>query len=393
MGKTDHLRLASDAAHREAAVPQIVLVVEDDASMLDIISFILEDAGYRVLQARNGDSALSVLQMIRPDMIVSDVMMPEMDGLTFCERVRADLSHIPFIFLTARVEKNNVRQGMKLGADDYLTKPFEPEDLLSAVQIRLARAAEARSQFEQIAADVRKQGVRALSHELRTPLSLVFGYTELLKATGPQMDEDDMQTILHGLYSGTRRMKNLVEDFLLYSRLESGLFAEEIDQMSFQTVQPDQVVRREVERFQGAASDQDVTLTLRLGASGETLAIYEASLAEIVRRLVDNAIKFSKKGGGQALVSTHVDGGSWVLQVADDGIGIRRDALPHIFEAFRQVDRDKREQQGAGLGLAIVRGLVEAFGGRITVESLLGRGCRFNVYLPLAPSGSRHVTS
>jgi two-component system sensor histidine kinase/response regulator len=354
--------------------------------MRDIISLFLEDEGYRVLQSTDGEAALSVLQMIKPDLIVSDVMMPGMDGLTFYEQVRADagLSHIPFIFLTAKGGRDDVRQGMGLGADDYLTKPFEAEELLSAVETRLARAAETRSYFDRTSTDVRKLGVRALSHELRTPLSLIFGYTELLKATGPQMDEEDLRAILHGLYSGTRRMKDLVEDFLLLSRLETGLFAEEIGQTPFQTVEPDRVVRRVTEEFRSAASVRNVTLSLRMGASGGLLALNEASLVEIVRRLVDNAIKFSKKGGGHGIVSTQAVGGFWVLQVTDDGIGIRRDAIPHIFEAFRQVDREKREQQGAGLGLAIVRGLVEVFGGRVAVESLPGRGSRFTIHLPLA---------
>lgn len=379
------LRVESDAARRKNGALQTILVVEDDASILDIISYILEEAGYRVLQAANGAAGLSVLQMLKPDLIMSDIMMPGMDGLTFCAQVQndADLAHIPFIFLTAKDDKDDIRQGMKLGADDYLTKPFEPEDLLTAVEIRLARAAKARSHFEQVAADGRKQSIRALSHELRTPLSLVFGYTELLRATGPQMDEEELRTILHGLYSGTHRMKSLVEDFLLHSRLESGLFAEEIGQISLQTAEPDEVVKRVVRELEQAASARNVALMCRPRTSGVTIAIYEASLAEVVRRLVDNAIKFSKPGGGRAVVSTEVNGEQWVLQIADDGIGIRRDALPHIFDAFRQVDRDKREQQGVGLGLAIVRGLVEVFGGRITVESLPGRGSRFAVHLPL----------
>jgi two-component system phosphate regulon sensor histidine kinase PhoR len=99
---------------------------------------------------------------------------------------------------------------------------------------------------------------------------------------------------------------------------------------------------------------------------------------------VDNAIKFSKKDGGQAILATRRDRDFWILQAADSGIGIRRDALPYLFDAYRQVDRDKREQQGAGLGLAIVRGLAESFGGQVAVESELGRGSEFTVRLPLS---------
>jgi two-component system sensor histidine kinase/response regulator len=379
-------RAGLDAGNRENPRPSTILVVEDEANMLDIVSLILEDAGYRVLQATNGQGALSVLQMIKPGLIVSDVMMPDLDGFAFCEQVRAnvDLCQIPFVFLTAKGERTSIRYAMQLGADDCLVKPFEPDELLSIVETRLARAAETQAYFERVSADVRKLGIRALSHELRTPLSLIFGYTELLKATGPQMEEEDLQAILHGLFSGTRRMMSLVEDFLLLSRLETGLFAEEIGQTPYWTAEPDEVVGHVADEHKNAASARRVALILRLGASATAIAINEASLREIIWRLVDNAIKFSKQGGGRAILITRQDGDFWVLEVADDGIGIRRDALREVFEPFRQVDRDRMEQQGAGLGLAIVRGLADVFGGRVAVESQPRRGSRFTVHLPLA---------
>lgn len=354
--------------------------------MIEIVSLILKDEGYRVLQATGGKSALSVLDMIRPDLIVSDVMMPGMDGFAFYEHVRAtsDLSQIPFIFLTAKAERSDVRQGMELGADDYLTKPFEPEELLSAVETRLARAAKARASIDKASADLKKMIVRIVTHELRTPLALMFGYTELLEATGTEIGENDLQAILRGLYSGTQRLMSLVEDTLLLSRLESGVLAEEIRGAPYRTAGPDRVIRGVVKQLEGQASARKVSLALHLGASGSAVAINEVHLTEVARHLVDNAIKFSKTEGGQVILTTRQEGASWVLEIADDGVGIRQEALPWVFEAFRQVDRAKMEQQGAGLGLAIVCGLAEVYGGQVAVESRLARGSRFTVRLPLA---------
>jgi DNA-binding response OmpR family regulator len=130
----------------DGATQETVLVVEDESSVRQTISLILQEEGYRVLEATNAEAALSLLQHGSPDLILSDVMMPGMNGFAFYLRVRSnpDWSQIPFIFLTARDQKADVRFGMGLGADDYLVKPFEPEDLLIAVQVRLARAAQAK---------------------------------------------------------------------------------------------------------------------------------------------------------------------------------------------------------------------------------------------------------
>jgi len=363
-----------------------ILVVEDDPSMLEVVSLVLSDGGYQVLQASGGEAALSTLQVSRPDLIVSDIMMLGMDGLSLYRQLRADpeMAPIPFIFLTAMAQRTDVRRGMELGADDYITKPFEPEELLSAVKTRLMRADEAKVAVDRASADLKRTIIQMATHELQTPLTLMFGYTELLEATGPELGEQDLQEILQGLYSGTRRLMGLVKDMLLLSRLESGDLAKEIREAPGQTAEPDRVLRDVAGQIDGQAADRNVSLTWEPSSSARAVAIGEAHLAEIVRRLLDNAIKFSKKEGAQVIVTSRQDKRVWILEVADNGVGIRQEALPWIFEAFRQVDREKMEQQGAGLGLAIVRGLAEAYGGEVTVESSLGQGAKFSVHLPLA---------
>ena len=364
-----------------------ILVVEDDLDMIDVVSLILADGGYDVLQATSGEEALSTLRESRPDLIVSDIMMVGMDGLALYKEVRADpdMAHIPFIFLTAMAQRTDVRRGMELGADDYITKPFEPEELLSAVRTRLIKADEARVAADRASAELKRTIIQTATHELQTPLTLMLGYTELLEAMGPEPRPEDLQEILRGLYTGTRRLMGLVKDMLLLSRLESGDLLREVREAPPQAAKPDRVLRDVAVQFEPRAAESNVSLVWRVGASAKGVAIQETHLAEIVRRLVDNALKFSRKEGAEVVVATGQDGRNWRLEVADNGVGIDPKALPWVFEAFRQVDRDKMEQQGAGLGLAIVRGLTEAYGGAVTVESTLGQGARFTVHLPLAP--------
>jgi two-component system sensor histidine kinase/response regulator len=368
----------------EKAYKATILTVEDNPNMLDMIAFLLQEEGYRVLLANDGQAALSILEEVKPELIISDVMMPGMNGFDFCQRVRAQsgFSQIPFIFLTARNRRADVRRGMGLGADDYLTKPFEADELLSAVKVRLARAFDTQTVIDEASADLQKKVIQALTHEFRTPLSLVVGYTELLESAGHDLNEEEFQTILQGLHSGSGRLMSLVEDFLLLSRLRTGDIAREIQQNQHKTIDPDEVVLRVAADAEAKAASRNVAMVVNMGGIRSAVAVDPRDLEEMAQRLVDNAIKFSKSAGGRVEISTNREGKFWVLKVADQGVGIRQDAQKWIFEAFRQVDRDKMEQQGSGVGLTIVRGLAEAYGGQVMVDSTPGQGSTFTVSLP-----------
>jgi two-component system, sensor histidine kinase and response regulator len=363
-----------------------ILVVEDEPGILRIVTYLLEEQGYMVLQAVEGLAALALVEQQAPDLIISDIKMPGMDGFTLCERVRANpaLVQTPFIFLTAREQRSDIRRGMGLGADDYLTKPFEPEELLSAVSVRLARVAQTRAAIGQADADLQDKIIRALTHEFRTPLSLVMGYTELLESNGPELDEAEFTKVLQGLHTGSRRLMDLVEDFLLLSKIRAGVIGRDAGSDVVQCTSPDLVVRTVVEQYQKPAASRDVSLDVDCRSGNPTLNIQESHLFEIASRLIDNAIKFSKRDGGLVQITTSSQDNMWLLSVSDEGTGIHKEALTWIFEAFRQVDRGRLEQQGSGIGLTIVRGLVEAYGGEVHVYSTPGQGSTFYTSLPLA---------
>lgn len=363
-----------------------ILVVEDEPRILEIITFLLEDENCRVLTAHDGQAALSILEKVQPDLIISDVKMPGMDGFALCQHVRANtaLAHVPFIFLTAKGDREDVRRGMRLGADDYLTKPFEPEELLSAVQVRLARAVDAQAALARASTELQDRIIRTLTHEFRTPLSLIVGYTDFLEASGQEINEEDFQAVLQGLHEGSSRLTSLVEDFLLLSKLRTGAIARSLVEEPPLPLIADQVVRLVAAQAQAQAASGNVSLIVNCSAPGLTVAIEDWHLAEIVRRLVANAIKFSHSNGGHVTVTTRQETGYWALGVTDDGIGIREEALSSVFNPFQQVDRARMEQQGPGVGLTIVRGLVETHRGWIGVESTPGKGSTFSVWLPVA---------
>ncbi len=231
--------------------------------------------------------------------------------------------------------------------------------------------------------------LHTLSHELRTPMMFLMGYGELLEKSAHKLQDKEFFDFLHGLRTGSERLLHLVESALLLSKLESGALQGQEEGLEVQTFQPDPLVADTVKGCQSQAAARLVSLALHQGAAGAIIAADPRFFVEIVRRLVDNAIKFSKAEGGGVILRTRTDHGHWVLDIVDRGVGIRPDVLSHIFQAFRQVDREKMEQQGAGLGLAIVNGLVRVHGGQVDVESEPDRGSTFTVRLPLVTVGSR----
>lgn len=364
-----------------------ILVVEDHEPLLNAIRLVLERAGYRVTTAPDGLEGLKALDQIRPDLIVADIMMPHMDGYTFYEAVRArpDGLTIPFIFLTARSTREDILRGKGMGAEDYLVKPFDPEELLVAVRARLKRSEEIQRATADEFDHLKQQIVNVLSHELRTPLTYISGYTELALDELPSLSIEELQQFLEGIRRGSERLNRLVQDLLTLVRLDTGRARTEFQILVRPCDNLGALIRETVTKYQSVAAQNGIALDIRVPPELPPVPLCEPFFTDALSRLVDNAIKFSRDKGTQVIVEARAAGEGVEIAVVDDGIGIRPEAIPHLFECFRQIDREKMEQQGTGLGLAIARELIRLHGGEITVESRYGEGSTFTIYLPVAP--------
>ncbi|MGQ9710882.1 MAG: hybrid sensor histidine kinase/response regulator [Anaerolineae bacterium] len=369
-----------------------ILVVEDHEPLLDAIRMVLERAGYTVLTATDGQKGLEVMERARPDLIVADIMMPNMDGYEFYQAVRArpDGPTIPFIFLTARTTREDILRGKGMGAEDYLTKPFDPEELLVVVRSRLRRAEEVQQATAREFDRLKQQIVTILSHELRTPLTYITGYTELALEELPSLSPEALQQFLEGIRHGSDRLNRLVQDLLTLIRLDTGQAATEFRLLARPCENFAELVRQTVQRYESLAAQSGVTLYVHVPPTMPPVPLCEPYFTDALGRLVDNAIKFSRGKGQRVVVQAGVAGDGVELSVSDEGVGIRPEEIPHVFERFRQIDRERMEQQGAGLGLAIARGLLRLHGGDITVESVYGAGSRFTIRLPLTPPSRFH---
>ncbi len=363
-----------------------ILVVEDNEPLRDQIVQVLEFEGYEVLAAAHVPAGQRLATTAGPELVVSDITMPQMDGHDLLRNLRAagNGADTPVVFLTARGARGDIRTGMDLGADDYLTKPFEMKELLNAVATRLRRRHEAGAAASRPLLEERSRMLLSLPHELRTPLNGIIGFTELLKdalVPGAPVPADTPEMLDQLLVSGTR-MERLATNLVLHLHLELARQAPGQERL-FTDAGPASadeqttVVAGRVARQAGRDGD------LRWRPPGRVaVAVSPHFLEKMLEELLDNAFKFSAPGT-PVEVSLTVVGDTVEWQLADRGLGVTAGEAAAL-APFRQWRRNQREQQGLGLGFAIARQLAEFNGGTLELAPRAGGGCTARLCLPRA---------
>lgn len=374
-----------------------ILLVEDDEPMLEGMSDLVEAANLagdgvtydiKVLSAANGLEALQKLGAETPDLIVSDIMMPHMTGYEFLEEVRKnpDWFQIPFIFLTARGETQDYNMGKLGGANLYITKPFNSAVFLQHVTTQLNNGLK-RSKWQKEQVDtLKRQILQILNHEFRTPLTYVTAYYDML-STGVSELANGKEPLeyLRGIQAGCKRLSRLIDNFMLIIAIKSG----EIRSSYEQEVEPipdvAALVEAAIQNYQAQAQQLGVTIHANYGSNLPALLGVPRYLQKSVELLLDNAIKFTKRNDTapqEVQVSVQATEQRIELSIADSGIGFPDHMKNKLFEVFVQYNRAFTEQQGAGVGLSIVKGLVDLHGGKIEVETTEGVGSTFTILLP-----------
>lgn len=369
----------------DAAAPARILVVEDDRAVLDGLCALLELAGYTVAGAGHGAAALARLPEFAPHLIVSDIMMPQLDGygLYAAVRARPEWAAIPFIFLTARGEKPDLQRAKEAGVDDYLIKPFEEAELLVAIRGKLARRAQLDDARQRQLTDLKHAIISALNHEFRTPLTHITSYLELLRETAP--DAVDFKDYLAVIEAGAARLQRLVEDFVLLAELRSGEAQQVFELRRVVEAELPGLLTAVVEQCRPLAAVRGLAVELRLGETPlPPVRLDREYLGGALRRLVENALKFTPAGAAPVRVEAETAAGEVFIRVIDHGRGIPASELERIFELFYQSDRARQEQQGIGAGLTIAAEIARLHGGELTAASRVGQGSTFTLRLPAA---------
>jgi signal transduction histidine kinase len=349
-----------------------ILVIEDEAPVRQLVRDILEYSGFQPHEAGSGQEGLRKLRQHQPDLVLCDVDMPGVNGYQVLHELRNNprTEATPLIFLTGKQEREHMRRGMEMGADDYLTKPFQPEELLTAVRTQLKKQA-ASKKFETTLRLVRHNIVYALPHELRTPLFGISGYAELLKMDWQTIPREEIGVYSDKILAAADRLQRLIENFLVYAQIEliSG-DPKQIEKLRNHVI--GNTANIVAEEAQAAAEKYERGDDLHFELCNVALQISEQDLRKIVGEIADNAFKFSAPGSS-VYVSMITEGNILTLAIGDAGRGMSAEQIDSI-GAFMQFDRRLHEQQGVGLGLAIARRLTELHQGQMTVESVPDRG-------------------
>jgi signal transduction histidine kinase len=382
-----------------------VLVVDDVADNVKLLSYDLMDDGYDVQVAFDGPQALEAARASRPDVVLLDVMMPGMDGIEVCRRLKADreLRDTPVIMVSARDADEDVVRGLDAGADDYVTKPFESRIVLARVRsaVRQKKATDTIREMNRRLDEARTAALQAsqaksrflanMSHEVRTPLAAILGFTDLLLeddcvgALPPERVQD-----LHVVRRNGEHLLQLVNDLLDLSKIEAGKM-----QVESIPCAPLQLAEEVAELVRPRGADRDLTVTVEaVGRLPEQVKTDPTRLRQILVNLAGNAVKFTPSGSVR--LELRFEGVApqpprLRIDVIDTGIGMTDEQLGRLFQPFTQADTSTtRRFGGTGLGLAVSRGLAELMGGTLTAESRPGHGSRFRLVVPARPlrSGS-----
>lgn len=354
-----------------------ILLIEDNADIREGLADTLLFAGFEVVEASNGLEGLALARQVRPDLVLCDIMMPEMDGYGVLEALRRDeeLLLTPFIFLTALASPKRQRQGMSLGADDYLIKPISQSDLLHAIETRLSRQQAITQQITDSLDQVRGSIATALPHELRTPLSGILGLADILIEEHETLSPREVLDLAKDIQTCSKRLYRLVQNFLLYTELE---VTRNWEQNHDTTVAQDVA-----EIAQAKAEVWRRTADLQLDLADVPVPIASRWLRKIVEELVDNAFRYSAVGSA-VTVAAHSLGAEWRLMISDHGRGMTPEQIAKI-AAYTQFERHYYEQQGVGLGLYLSRRLVELHDGFFGIESVPQQHTRVTAALPYHP--------
>ncbi|MFZ5917495.1 MAG: response regulator [Chloroflexota bacterium] len=394
------------------AVQELILVVDDDGLNRQLLSDLLQSAGYLVMVAADGDAGWASFQSYTPSLVMLDFYMPGLDGLEVLARIRAQQSDAAVIVMTAYGSEAVAVQALKQGADDYLIKPLQPwqvgpiieENLEKARLRRLMRqlmghlrqsnvrliekhrdlqtqkaAVEEAYRRLQEEEQMRRQLVSMVVHDLKNPLNVMLLSIDLLAADFGDLLSEEQRDILRSANTASQQMLHLITNLLEVQRLEDGkmpVYPRPLDMA--------QLLKLTVAQAQPLAEQKSITLEYQLAGSVPPVLADVELTSRVVANLLDNAIKFTPVAG-QITVTAGRSDGEVVAAVIDNGPGIPLDQQSRVFEKFAQVDHGpRRGKASVGLGLAFCKLAIEAQGGRIWVESEPGTGSQFKFVLPVA---------
>lgn len=362
-----------------------ILVIEDEQGIRENIQELLEAKGFKVRTAANGKQGLQEAQNFLPHLVICDVMMPKMDGFKLLEMVRKtpSIQNVPFIFLTARIDKNDIRKGMELGADDFLTKPFTYKELLSAVVTRLNRQNKIVGEYSKVKHELDTNIFSTYYHEFNTPLHGILGGINLLMNARGSFSEKQSDELLGSILKSGLRLNHSLANLMLFEEIKRAeVYTELLPMFSNGVSKGNWVSKINNELVTMSREIYNRTSDLNIELELVDLGINQEYLLRVILELVDNAFKFSKTGQ-KVVVKGWMENDDYQIEVNDLGRGFILNSLDEI-KPFQQFNRKHYEQQGLGIGLYLVKRLLELNNGKLQILAREEEGTSIRMQIPLA---------
>jgi two-component system, sensor histidine kinase and response regulator len=371
-----------------------ILVVDDDALVLSILSSLLSESHYDVETAENGKQALATLDDSF-DLLLSDLEMPEMNGLELLESIRKSQNNIPVVILTGNQEISVALNALKLGANDYVIKDENiTETVLTAVANSLERKMlldqnsrlienlmKAKDDAEK-ANKAKSDFLAKMSHDLKTPLNAILGYTELMIIDPDEPLDEGSVDSLNQIFKAGNHLLELINDILDLSAIEAGklkVVIEKIDVIS--------IIQESLVLIRPSASKHSIKILDETKDMNPLLVLADSlRLKQVLLNLLSNGVKYNSIKGTLTIGLTG-EGDRVRINVRDTGPGIPQEKMKTLFEKFNRLGAEKTNIEGTGIGLNICRNLIDLMNGSLNVESEIGKGSCFSISVPLSPKG------
>ncbi len=369
-------------AHVEATI----LIVDDERDLVEMLAYNLEKRGYRVVKAYDGFEAWRKIDSERPDLLILDLMMPNLDGWELCRMVRRSehkaIREMGILMLTARAMEEDKVYGLEIGADDYLSKPFSLNELI----LRVAKLVQKQKTVFRLREEIDSLGsllekkeskLRTLAHDLKAPLiSIGFSAKRMLR----RHQEEEMAGPLKTIYESSLHLTRWVDEALSTQDLCSSGGREQMKEVDVRSL-----VQQVIDLIKESSAEKKIGIHLRTSPSIPLISCYEPSMYRALVNLLSNAVKYTPRGG-TVEISIHAyfsKKGTGVLEISirDTGIGICEEDKEKIFQAHYR-GKNVSSTEGKGLGLAFVKEVIELHGGKILVQSEPNVGTIFSILLP-----------
>lgn len=355
-----------------------ILVVDDMKENVDMLSQYFQMKGFQTILAYGGKEAIEKAEQETPDLILLDVIMPDVDGFQVCETLKKKRTHfkdIPIVLVTARDDLASKIKGLEMGAEDYVTKPFEIRELEARVNsaVRLKKAHDELKELN----EMKNQFLGIASHDLKGPIARIEQAAELvLKNRGDLKPEQLKQ--LERIKKEARDIFSLISDLLNIVKIDAGKLGLDTKEVDFEIL-IDELLRMNVM----AAESKKLKIEAVIETGIPKIIADPMRLLEVIENLISNAMKFSHPGGTITVDLRKVEKGL-ELTVSDQGVGIPEEELPHVFDRFVKLSpKPTAGEKGTGLGLSICKQIVELHKGKISIKSEVGKGTVVTVFLPV----------